>query len=159
MATVLTSALGTRAAVSASMCSLTTATRRLFSVSCASGVMCPPATRTTVLPGSSTRASASVIIWNRFTTRYVTLAPDDRSRRAYLHFRRRYPHARGGARPPDTRRSSRRRASRRGAEGRVHVHVRSGQSDRRQHDARFHRRLQLRLEHEVVGAGAAPERP
>ena len=28
-----------------------------------------------MLPGSSTRASASVIIWNRFTTRYVTLAP------------------------------------------------------------------------------------
>ena len=49
--------------------------------------MCPPATRITVLPGSSTRASASVIIWNRFTTRYVTLAPDDRSRRAHLHFR------------------------------------------------------------------------
>src|SRR5690606_621405 len=43
------------------------ATRRDRSVSCASGVMCPPATRTIVLPYSSVRASASVIIWNRFT--------------------------------------------------------------------------------------------
>ena len=106
----------TRAAVSASMCSLTTATAAVQRV-LRQRWMCPPATRITVLPGSSTRASASVIIWNRFTTRYVTLAPDDRSVRTFISAA--HPRARGGARPPDTRRSSRRRASRRGAEGRV----------------------------------------
>ena len=42
--------------------SRTTEMRRAFSVSCASGVMWPPATSTIVLPYSSTRASASVTI-------------------------------------------------------------------------------------------------
>ena len=46
--------------------SWTTVTRRSLSVSCASGVMCPPRASITVSPGASTRASLSVMISNFF---------------------------------------------------------------------------------------------
>ena len=46
--------------------SRTTVTRRSLSVSCASGVTCPRRASTTVSPRASTRASASVMISNRF---------------------------------------------------------------------------------------------
>ena len=62
MATVRISARGASDAASGSAPSRTTEMRLAFSVSCASGVMWPPATSTIVLPYSSTRASASVTI-------------------------------------------------------------------------------------------------
>src|ERR671930_25604 len=46
--------------------SWTTVTRLSFSVSCASGVMWPPRASITVSPRASTRASASVMMSNRF---------------------------------------------------------------------------------------------
>src|SRR6516164_3914063 len=67
MATVRMSARGTRAASTTdARPSMTTVMRRSFSVSCASGVMCPPLASITDSPRSSTRASVSVMISNRF---------------------------------------------------------------------------------------------
>ncbi len=69
-----TSATGTRSMAAAPGSSEITVTRRSRSVSAASGVTCPRGARTTVLPGSSTRASASVMMSNRFS---VILPEDD----------------------------------------------------------------------------------
>src|ERR1043166_890250 len=61
------SALGASAAAASGACpSRTTVTRRSFSVSAASGVICPPLASITVSPRSKTRASLSVIISKRF---------------------------------------------------------------------------------------------
>src|SRR3954469_13408307 len=68
MATDLMSAVGaSTAAASGAWPSRSTETRRSFSVSAASGVICPPLASNTVSPRSSTRASVSVIISKRFT--------------------------------------------------------------------------------------------
>src|SRR6476646_6647682 len=50
----------------ASRASYTTVIRRSFSVSCASGVTCPPRATSTVSPRGSTRASFSVMMSNFF---------------------------------------------------------------------------------------------
>src|SRR5689334_7321937 len=131
------SAFGTSAAAASGACpSRTTVTRRSFSVSAASGVMWPPLASVTVSPRSSTRASLSVIISNRFKSPYDPTR-DSNFGTADSDARRR-----DGRRDPA--RLPRRSAPGRRPQGRLYLSIGSGAPHPRQGVARLHGDLQLR---------------